>query len=250
MLRWVAIGLFALPIAGVTQAATKSRAQPKSSVEGSSKVPLQEFDFRGVRLGITAEAFRELAVPDREAKSSPAKVICSGDPETKETGPFGMKTTIATELELEKEDQDGGVIKCSYFEKYVDDWYMASVQAGSLQYRTGDIMFRFAPSTEGGALVLYEISIVMSEDAAQEVMEGLTQKWGQPFRTKKDTVQTKAGATFPHLVADWTRANSVIVLDAPSGQMDRLGLIYSLGPVAQIVRERRDRAESSAASRL
>jgi hypothetical protein len=140
---------------------------------------VNEYDFRGIRLGITMQEWRDLP-PLRQ--DSPGDGKCSARTQSWEHH-FQI---------IQDEEETAGVIKCLYA-AYVD-------LGGVGLNNAGDITLSFLPvSDEGGTLRLYQIAFWDVGTAFDTIVSGLKQKYGAPIECNESSLN-----------ATWASSNSAI----------------------------------------
>jgi hypothetical protein len=149
---------------------------------------VSEYDFRGIRLGITMQEWRDLP-PLRQ--DSPEDGKCSA-----RTQSWMHHFQI-----IQDEEAVAGVVKCLYT-AYID-------LGGVGLNNAGDITLSFLPvSDEGGTLHLYQIAFWDVGTAFDTIVSGLKQKYGPPISCNESSLN-----------ATWTSPNSEIEI-APVDPLD------------------------------
>ena len=199
------IGSTPLQAAPVRKAATK--VAPKSAPSPKA-VPSVLYDFKGVPLEISLNEFRARAHPDG---SGNAKTICTGEKIKRfssMTEPYQVSIYDDVEKSL-------GVVKCVWVAAnenkgtytYAGD--IVSLALAGSGYGSNDYSVSFIKDPKDGVMRLYEIKAVSNRNAFDDVVQGLTGKWGAP-KLVNDTVQNKMGATFPQVTAIWSNPAATI----------------------------------------
>lgn len=199
------IGSTPMQAAPVRKAAAK--VAPKAAPSPKA-VPSVLYDFKGVPLEISLDEFRTRAHPDGNAN---ARAICTGEKIKRfssMTEPFQVSIYDDVEKSL-------GVVKCVWVASsenkaaytYAGD--VVSLTLAGSGYGSNDYSFSFIRDPKDGVMRLYEIEAVSNRNAFDDVVQGLTGKWGAP-KLVNDTVQNKMGATFPQVTAIWSNPAATI----------------------------------------
>lgn len=184
-----------------------------------AKVPVY-FDFKGSRLGMSLSEWKALPLPVRSEREgsqrySPVQIVCSGDPVASQRP--GMV------FERSRAEQAANVLECAYARQHLGwglgAWRRVPIHIG-ITYAASEIAYKFLDER------LYQVTIISGTYLLADVDDGLTAKWGEPSTVLHDTMQNKAGATFPHLVKTWANSVATIQLEAPYSRIDDLKVTY------------------------
>ena len=154
------------------------------------------FGFQNVDLGITEARLRSI------------------DPSIACTGEIRF-------LDVTPEQTAAGTRKCTPTEMIgpsrVAKWASAGNYSGSIRYYV----------TDG---VVARIEFWPDYPAADAVLAGLIQKYGQPKELKRGMTEAIGGRQVPSVTAIWRQGEQRIELRAPSSNIDKMTVIYQ-GPI-------------------
>jgi hypothetical protein len=91
-------------------------------------------------------------------------------------------------------------------------------------YGTYDYSFKFMPDPRDGVMRFYEFEGTSNRNAAGEVIQALTSKYGTPS-IDRSTVQNNAGANFDRIIAIWANPVSSISVNDRFEEVDKMGII-------------------------
>lgn len=195
---------------------------PKS-VAAPKEVPSVLYDFKGIPLEISLDEFRARPHPDG---NSNAKTICTGE-KIKRFSSSMEPYQVSIYNDVEKSQ---GVVKCIWVtvndnkSTYVYAGDVVSLSLAGSGYGSRDYSFSFVRDPKDGVMRLYEIEAVSNRNAFNDVVQGLTGKWGAP-KLVNDTVQNKMGANFPQVTAIWANpAASITTVDRWS-KVDEMAIL-------------------------
>lgn len=196
--------------------------QSKKPQPASQPAASKLYDFKGVPLGITLAEFRALPHPD----GGDARVLCTGEkvPITSTYSSEPVDVMLFDEVEKAL-----GVTKCIWVAQGGDRWLEGQIKglnlAGSM-YAANQYSFSFMPDPVDRLPRLYRFQGVSNRNAADDVIEALTQKWGAP-KLVKDKVQNKMGASFDQLTALWDNPAASILVQDRWTKIDNMVIIFS-----------------------
>jgi hypothetical protein len=218
MRRFLAVAaLFGVLATSADALPKKHAASPKQPVAAAEPTIL--YDFKGAKLGMTLEEWRALPSPAilggaTVPESDRSRPVCKYDPNN--TGEYA-----AMYLSM-KGDDAAHVVPCKYGFLHVIEghnmWTDAQIPIGDSM--ATDVEYRFVDGK------LYQILVWVDTSALQNVMDGLTAKWGQPSSVVNDTVPNKLGMSLPHTIKIWQNPAASIRLETPFSRIDNLMVTY------------------------
>lgn len=216
---WRQLGLALTLVFGLPPFAFASDSAPAG--------PQEPFDFRGVKLGITASQFKLLPIPqDAKLAQLPSfpglrqktfltHAECSNDPGS-------VLTLLLPEKKL-------GVVECGWVVTetgYSETRYKSDLRVGD--YLVSGYLFRFIAKQGESEPRLFDIRIWLKSEAYQSVSQMLAQKFGMPSKVENFVVKTRVGASFDSATSEWISQTSRVILEQYSGDINTSALRYSL----------------------
>lgn len=186
----------------------------------------ERFDFKGVFLGTSIDDFKKLPHPDlvnenTSASVKKSEVVCSG-----EKGPAIGDPREPYQVSIyDPDEKSAGIKKCIWVSNssgYTGD--IAPISIAGSGYGFYDYTFSFMPSTEEDDLVLYKFEGQTNNNAFDDTIDALTNKYGPP-KKHKDTVRNGMGNEFTQITAIWDAGESVITVTNIWGSIDKMGLV-------------------------
>ena len=221
MIRNAALVLLASLASQSIAQSTPSRAQYKTAV-----------------LGMTLEEWKALPFPDPATKGTLSGAICTDNPKW---------STFDDVMPARKIELDMGVVMCSY---YTDTVTKLGILLGSHTFTMRSrvsigrdyTMFDSDYSFYKGRL--FRIRGLSQVAATDDMIEGLTARFGKPAVVGAGAVQNKLGATFPKSTYTWDLSDDVIQVDSPGGgKVDTVSIIYVDKAAAAIVKAEQERLD-------
>lgn len=176
-------------------AGVKKIAARKHSAEADRRADqTRPFDFRGIPLGMSLDAF--LASGVARATPSNSRPLCDTD-------------VAAADVGLDFKSDQSLTVACRWAHRAGNSWQVSrAVVAGSLAQ---DHVLRFVKLPGQTTFHLYEISLVVDEVTANDLRDGLTSRFGAPNKAAPSTVAASAGGGALR-VYTWENAVSTITL--------------------------------------
>lgn len=175
--------------------------------------------YKNASLGMTMQEWRALPFPNPEISGPAPFSLCSN-----QTGlPAGVRMPVT------QDETDAGVIVCQYWQETMRRGALgmkmffqnkAYMPIGK-NYVMEPPVFKFLDGS------LYSISGVSELGALEDVLSGLTARYGKPATITDGTVQNKVGNAFPSKTYTWDLGADLISVDAPGGgRVDTLTVVY------------------------
>lgn len=207
------LALALIVIASTAQAAPAKPRRPApppaaaapSPVAAPTPPPPVFYDFKGARLGMSLDDWNAATPPALKLFQGGGFVDSSETPE--------RVCNPASGAFASDEEKALGVIVCYY--KLPDRHFLP---IGSMTADT--VLYSFLDGK------LYKIEVDAKSYALDEVMSGLTAKFGAPSSTVDDTTQNRAGATFPHHERIWANPAATVLVESPFDRIDSMAVIY------------------------
>jgi hypothetical protein len=220
----LAAGILAVVSSADAQAArpkprTAAPAPRSKPAPEAPKAPPVYYEFKGARLGMTIDEWKAVPIPatyeSSYFKGGPTKVWCSTD-----TGADGKPVSG---FYMSSRWREAGVVQCKYARmEMIGSYGMLSSSSVKIGDRiTKDVTYNFLDGK------LFLIDIDAASALLDDVMDGLTAKWGKQTSEINDTTQNKAGAAFPHTVKVWMNPAATIRVEAPYSRIDDMNVTYS-----------------------
>jgi hypothetical protein len=191
--------------------------KPMLGVAGSA------FDFKGVPLGITYDAFRRLPHPDGDR----AQVSCTGDKVSS-----WMDLTVIDDVEKRL-----GVRHCIW--TLIDgDGVEADLGLAGTSMSTASYHFAFVPDPKDGVLRLFKLIATSVRPAVPVVVEALTAKYGRA-KVTKGTAQTRLGNSIEQETVEWSKPSGSIKVVSPAMVTYDMAIIMSDARLAKYVEDQK-----------
>lgn len=193
--------------------------------------------MRGVELGITIGAFRQIAVPNDGGRHFDLQTWCNTDP-----APRGEKLLSA------REDRAAGIVDCKWFSRsnsspMISHWeHWIDIGSGK-----GIPTFRFAPID--GELRLFRISFYANIEYYPGILDALTRGYGSALTTVAP-FQTLAGSQYTSATSVWNNGLSSITLVQRCGHLERYCLTYDHTAYAKLYEAIEEKRAAEAAGKI
>lgn len=186
--------------------------------------------YKSASLGLTLQEWRALPFPSPEISGPSAFSLCSN-----QTGlPTGVRMPIT------QDETDAGIIVCQYWQE--------TMRRGALGMKMFFQNKAYMPIGENYVMEapvykfldgsLYSISGVSELGALEDVLSGLTARYGKPSTITDGAVQNKVGNTFTRKTYAWDLGDDLISVEAPGGgRIDTLTVVYVSKKAAEKRRE-------------
>lgn len=188
---------FALPTLAIA-------ATAKAKVASKPALAPRLYDMKGVALGTTLEAFREMPHPDGDE----AKVVCTGDKVLR----YGKPETVS-ELYVEPAQLELGITKCLWWGKsqFTSEGKSIPLKVPAEGYIIGEYSFDFIRDQKDGQLRFYRFFGKSNTNAYPDTVAAMAAKFGLP-KTEPENVQNGLGATFASTTSTWANPLSILTV--------------------------------------
>lgn len=232
----------------------------------------EPYDFKGIELGMSKNAFRELPHPD----GGTAKVVCTNDAAaaTPTTPQEMMEQSGFDTLAVGSKYGNAGLSECSWFtdwanmpdasgktfgdvldarlaqsledslgENFLDvlrlnkGWHVVPMSMAASGFNAPDPEFLFTPDAKGVER-LYRIRMTADPSAASDVLKALVAKWGAPNisdNVDPPELPIDLQGVFEPVASGtyvWTKDDSTIVMSAALSEMSLMFVHHVLARVA------------------
>lgn len=193
--------------------AATGRTQNQSSVTPTA------FDFKGVRLGLSIEEFRNLPHPDGKA----GRVVCTGDTVIENGRP-----ALLGDLAVNRFEASLGIKKCAWWGSVYPPLPESEVSLSlpSEGYVVGVYSFDFIKDPKDGGMKFYKFFGTSHSNANSDVIAALTGKFGTP-RKSVETMQNGFGASFQSANNTWANAKSVLTVKERWMTLNKLAIMLT-----------------------
>lgn len=193
-----------------------------------------DYDFRGVRLGMTVSEFRLLPYP-KEAKPY--------DPPQTTPGLRQVVTTVATECTGDQnalsslnnvDGREFGVVQCGWVvlrREYTESKSLSDIAVGELLARSYSFKFIALPGEAEPRL--FQIQILTHARGFDDLAASLTEKFGRPTEVVKGAAQNRMGAVFDNNTLIWRNKTGEVSLYQLLDSVDTGLLLYQLNDHTQ-----------------
>lgn len=197
--------------------------------------PAQPYAMRGVRLGLTLDEFKAVAIPT-DRNETQTQVWCSDQPL-----PKGLYFWRDAPKEM------GTVVNCEWFSLEPRSFSSLSNHWVMLGTGLGIPSFRFVPSE--GAWRLFEISITANNKYYPGIMDALQRNYGAG-KTVIEPFQTRAGQSYDNAITAWDNGTSSIRMEQRSEQLDRYTLTYRHKSLMRLIDQAIEQNRAAAAGKI
>ncbi len=174
------------------------------------------YDFRGIKLGITLDEFKD------QARSIMPKPFYDS---------FRKKTINSN---IQCINQSPEIISCSFWS---DSGRKDGVTLGDTV--STSYGFEFSKQLSGEKYVLYKIWIWPKSWAYESIYAGLLQKFGKPKLIKSENLQSMGGAVFKNTISTWKNKYSKISLEKYYSDIENGSLEYSLSDYEDFIESKK-----------
>ena len=217
-------------------AAPPARAPAKAPAKATT-APARLYDFKGVALEISLDDFRRMPHPDGIENS---RVLCSGEKVAITSTYSSEPTDVMLFDEVEK---SLGVKRCIWVSTVAESYRRAgdtrSLSLAGSGYGTIEYSFGFVPDPKDGVLRLYQFYGTSNRNAASDVIEALTTKWGPP-KIVNDKVQNRMGASFDQVTALWTNPAASITVQDRWTKIDNMAILVTSNRLSDVIKRAKD----------
>jgi hypothetical protein len=210
---------------------SKSNAKkPEETKKETTPEYNEVFDFRGIRLGMTKTEFKSMP-PPKDTEPSTLHIdglrdkVVSVAPECSDDE---NASSSASEIRYASY-KDLGVVTCAWVvsEKYYSESkYISNLSVGSSGAKSHEFRFIAMPGEKEPKL--YEIQIFTFTRAFADTVSLLSEKFGDPAKIEKSTVQNGLGAIFENNTVMWHNSTGGVVLMQRFGDIESGLLQYTL----------------------
>jgi hypothetical protein len=230
------VGFVAVALATSSMAAPPAKPPAKAPAKPVS-APAKLYDFKGVPLEISLDDFRRLPHPDGTANS---RVLCTGE-KVAITSTYSSEPTDV--MLFDEVERTLGVRKCIWVSTAAESYRRAgdrqSLSLAGSGYGTIEYNFSFVPDPKDGVMRLYQFYGVSNRNAASDVVEALTTKWGAP-KIVNDKVQNRMGASFDQVTALWNNPAASITVQDRWTKIDNMAILVTSNRLADVVKRAKD----------
>lgn len=174
--------------------------------------PAARVQYKSAVLGMTLDEWKALPFPGAPRPDQTVFSMCTDNPRW-------MKLDDA--LPVSRIEQSLGVVECGYYtkDKFPAFTMRAVIPIGATTHTVFDVDYAFYQGR------LFRIVGSSQLAGISDMVEGLTARYGKP-QTMESSTQNRLGATFPKTDYLWTIGRDTILATAPSGRIDRSGVVY------------------------
>lgn len=221
----------------------QEKSLPTRSKKESAQVIFEGvYDFRGLRLGMSLDEFKsqDHRLVTGSRSQNQLRAVCSG-----ESDPNGIYLN-ETDFTLKRL----GGVSCSYM-----DFSEHPYDSGILRWKGARIVFpgglseiyklKFAKNRSDEQLRLFDMFFLFDSDSFDDVVIGLTRKFGKHQNLNKELVQNLNGATFENEKYRWENDKGYVMIMRYSNKITKSLLVIADKEISSFYLRERDRMDSS-----